>query len=509
MRHPARPMAALGLATAVALLAGCSGGADSAGESAEIDTLTIQAPYLVTNAPAEGNDIEVALEETIGTELDITWVPNSSYEDKTNITLAGDDIPHVMVIQGKTPGFVRNAEAGAFWDLTEYLPEYENLATNLPEVQHASSVNGKVYGVFRARDVMRTAVIVRKDWLSSLGLDVPTTTDELAAVAQAFTEQDPDGNGTDDTYGVIIPKWPGAIGTSSPYDVIETWFGAGNRWAERDGQLVPSFTTDEWLEAVEYEKSLVDGGYVNPDYATFDSANWNEPFLNGKGGIIIDVHSRAGVLMSLLKESDPESWEEYVDVTGNLAGPDGELHALPTTGYNGFLAIPKAKVRTEEQLHAVLAVLNELNSLEAGRILNNGLEGVTYTLDGDLAVPVPDAPQDLADAVLSFSQLGTNVTGFQGYLPKQPTGFEQEMYDKRKAIEASDLEKAVYDPAAAYVSETYVSKGSQLDLLVSDARLQYIAGQIDRDKLESEIDRWRSSGGDQIIAEINELASAD
>ena len=38
--------------------------------------------------------------------------------------------------------------------------------------------------------------------------------------------------------------------------------------------------------------------------------------------------------------------------------------------------------------------------------------------------------------MLSFSQLGMNVTGFQGYLPKQPTEYEQEMYDKRKAIEA-------------------------------------------------------------------------
>ena len=54
-------------------------------------------------------------------------------------------------------------------------------------------------------------------------------------------------------------------------------------------------------------------------------------------------------------------------------------------------------MRTEEELRGVLAVLNELNSPEAGPILNNGIEGVTYTLDGDLAVPVADAPQALKD----------------------------------------------------------------------------------------------------------------
>ena len=54
-----------------------------------------------------------------------------------------------------------------------------------------------------------------------------------------------------------------------------------------------------------------------------------------------------------------------------------------------------------------------------------------------------------------------------------------------------------------------MSKGAQLDVIVSDARLQYIAGQIDMASLEDAIELWRSSGGDDIIAEINELADAD
>jgi putative aldouronate transport system substrate-binding protein len=507
MKH-SRKITGIGVATVAALaLAGCSAGGGE--EAAELDSVEIMAPYLVTNAPEDGNDLEVAIEEEIGVDLDITWVPNSSYGDKVNITLAGDDLPHVMVIQGKDPGFVRNAEAGAFWDLTDYLGDYPNLDTTFPEVQQASSVNGKVYGIFRARDVMREAVIIRKDWLQNLGLEMPTTTEELREVATAFTEDDPDGNGQDDTYGIIVPKWPGTIGTNSPWDAIETWYGAGNRWTERDGELVPNFTTDEWLEAVQFERQLVEDGVVNADFATFDSANWNEPFLNGKGGIILDVHSRAGVLMSLFKESDPENFQDYVDVTGNLIGPDGELHALPTTGYSGFLAVPKAKVRTEAELRAVLEVLNDLNSEEVGPLLNNGIEGETYTLEGDLAVAVDDAPQTLKDTVMSFAQLGMNVTGFQGYLPKQPSEYEQEMYDKRKAIEASDLESAEFDPSAPYVSPTYVSKGAQLDTIVSDARIQYIAGQLDLAGLQDAVELWRSSGGDQVITEINELAGAD
>jgi hypothetical protein len=61
------------------------------------------------------------------------------------------------------------------------------------------TVYRREFGVYRARDAMRTAVNLRKDWLDKLGLEIPKTTDDLYEVAKAFTELDPDGNGVDDT----------------------------------------------------------------------------------------------------------------------------------------------------------------------------------------------------------------------------------------------------------------------------------------------------------------------
>ncbi|WP_432484796.1 extracellular solute-binding protein [Kineococcus esterisolvens] len=505
-RTPRTLAAAAALAAAALVASGCSSSDASGGEDAALDTISIQAPFLGAQPPQQGDEVEKRLEEMTGKQIEVTWVPNSSYEDKTNVTLAGDQVPTVMVIQGKTPGFVKNAQAGAFWDLTDVLADYPNLTTENPEVQEAASVNGTVYGIYRARDVMRTSVIVRKDWLDKLGLQMPKTTEDLANVARAFTEDDPDGNGVDDTSGLIVPKWPGGINSNSPWDVMATWFGAGNGWTERDGELVPNFTTPEWLEAVDYEKNLIDNGWVNPDYATLDSASWNEPFFQGKGGIIVDVHSRAEVIRKLFKQQDPENFQNYVDSTGNLVGPDGEMHAHPTTGYSGFLVIPKSQVRTEEQLRDVLQFLDTMASEDAQILENNGIEGVNFTVvDGKAqAIDTPEA-QALTESVQSWAQLGTNVAGYEAYDPKMATEYEQSEYDERRAIEEADMENAVFDEAAPYVSETYVLKGAQLDNIVSDARLQYLAGQIDKAALQDAIERWRSSGGDQIIAEINQL----
>src|SRR5690349_12311074 len=97
--------AAVVTATALTLTA-CSGGGDA--PAADLTSVSIMAPFLEAQPPAADGAVQKKLEELTGKQVKINWAPNASYEDKTNITLAGSDIPQVMVIQGKTPGFVKN-----------------------------------------------------------------------------------------------------------------------------------------------------------------------------------------------------------------------------------------------------------------------------------------------------------------------------------------------------------------------------------------------------------------
>lgn len=499
---------ALLAAGALALTACGNGGGNGGGatDGGELTSLTIMAPLFATTPPETGNPVEEALEEIAGVELDIRWVPNSDYGDRINTVLAGDDIPHVVVIQdNKNQAFVQSAEAGGFWDLTEYVRsgDYPGLVSENPDVEMNASVNGNVYGIYRARDVIRNSIILRKDWLENLGLEVPTTTEELREVARAFTEDDPDGNGVDDTYGIIIPGWSG-IGNGSPYDAFDVWHGSGNLWVERDGELVPSFTTDEWKQAQEYTKDLIQSGFVNSDYATFDGANWNQPFLNGEGGIIIDVHSRGPQIINLFRDNDPETYDQFVEIQGAVEGPNGK-YALPTPGYAGILAIPRSTVQTEEELHQVLQILNDLNSEEAQILMNNGIEGLNFEVVDGYMDAIPEE-QALTDHVTgAYAQLGMNVSGYLGYTALPQTDYDVEMFEKRQALEESDLEIASFNPAAAFVSETFMTRGTQLDNIVADARIQYAAGQIDEAGLDAAIEQWHQTGGTQVREEINAM----
>ena len=66
-------------------------------------------------------------------------------------------------------------------------------------------VNGKIVALSKRPFIKPHSLWARKDWLDALGLEVPKTLEDLVNVSVAFTKQDPDGNGVDDTYGFTAP----------------------------------------------------------------------------------------------------------------------------------------------------------------------------------------------------------------------------------------------------------------------------------------------------------------
>lgn len=497
--------AALGL-TSVLTVAACG----DEPEQASLDKITMMSRLFGT-APDPNGELQKAIEKHIGKKLDVTWVPNADYNDKLNVTLASNSIPDVMVADEKAPAFVKAAEAGAFWDLTGKLDKYENLKPGDERTGLNSSVNGKIYGIYRIRPRLRSAVVIRKDWLAKVGLQQPQTVDDLYTIAKAFTEQDPDGNGKRDTYGLIIPKWPGNYASASPYDVIETWFGAPNGWGERNGKLVPGFDTEEFYQANRWLKKWVDEGLINKDFATLDSANWNDPFVQGKGGIIIDVDVRANQLVDLFKQKTPNDFDKVVMV-GNLKRSDGQKFSYPFTGYNNVLAISKQRIRTEKQLDEVLATLDKLQDKTGSALLSNGIEGRNYKLDNGAAALInqtdPQVKVIQNDVDKAFIQLGTRASvGLGQYSIKYPDEVSQKLYDQRKAQVEEDLKTAVHNPALPVISPTIVQKGATLNLIIPDARIKYLSGTITEEQLRAEVKRWYDSGGTQVAQETNDLVA--
>ncbi len=478
----------------VAFLSAC--GKEEAGSTTDYDTISILSPYIETEPPASDNEILKQLEAYTGKNIDITWAPNTSYEDKMNITLASDDIPEVMVIQGKSGGFIKSAENGAFWDLTDYLADYPNLSQSNEDVLRNSSVNGKVYGIYRKRDAMRTAVIIRKDWLENLNLDVPETIDDLYEVAKAFTENDPDGNGENDTFGLIIPQWPGSINSNSPYDVLATWFGAGNAWKEIDGTLEPSFMQPEYKEAMEWFRNIYDNGWMNSDFAVMAKNDQKNYIVQGRGGIVLSGLQEVRNYIDDAAGTDEEHMEWVL--INDIVHENVERRILSDTngGMGGWLAIPKNNVETEEDLRVVLKFINDLMDEEPFTLMTQGIEGVHYEIDDEgVYVRLDDTKWQQEVQPFSSSRPSELVTVFPSSNPYVNLANEK--------IRENE-EFAVINPAQSLTSETYDRSWSSLIEGISDAYYQYMTGEIEIDGFDTAIETFLRNGGQQIIDEFTE-----
>jgi putative aldouronate transport system substrate-binding protein len=467
--------------------------------------ISIMLPIFKTNYPSDDSPVVQEINKRANVKLHLEWVPNSSYTDKFNITLASGKLPTIIYVPDvKNPNFVNAVKAGAFWEVGEKMKNYPYLSQANPVIMKNSSIEGKNYGVYRGRALGRNGINYRKDWLENVGLEPPKTIDDFYNMLKAFKEQDPDRNGKDDTYGMVLVKWTGQW--ASGFDIIKLWFGAPNKWGVVDGKLVPEHQTPEYLEALRFMKKLYDEGLINQDFAVYDSAKWNDPVVNGQAGVIVDVTDNAARLddaihRALAAEGKDQPDVHFVDNTIGVVGDHG-LRALPTSGFAGILAIPKSSVKTEEELDRVLAFLDKMNEPELQTLAGYGIEGVHYTLEDGYVVWVDD-PVKLESEVEGLNQMLPFIPEDQGLKVKQ-TPLRQKTAELQKEAE----QYVVPNPAEPFISTVYSQKGQQLDNIINDARIKYIVGQLDEAGLLQAFETWKKSGGDDLVKEMNELYAA-
>lgn len=457
--------------------------------------LDIMLPAFNTDLPDDNSPIIKGLEEYTNTDVSIQFVPNSSYPDKMNITLVSGQLPHLMVVDRSSASFINAARSGAFWEVGPYLKNYPNLSMAHDVTLNNTSIDGKIYGVYRERVLGRMGVTINRDWLENLGLEAPKTIDEFYNMLKAFKEDDPDQNNKNDTYGLVVTKYAG------PWDIMQIWFGAPNKWGEdSNGELLPTHLFPEYREALQFFRKLYDEGLVNEDFAVMDPAVWNDPIVNGQAGVIVDVADVSRRINNSMQEKAARDLS-YTDVFQAPVGPKGHRD-MPTSGYNSIIAISKSAVKTEEELKRVLKFIDQLGDVEMQLLLERGVEGRHYELvDGHIKSIINDDPA-LVKEIESLNQLLTYIG------PDAPSIEQTDLNIKIEQVQKANDAIVVGNPAEPLISEVYAQLGQQLDNIIADARIQYIVGQIDDAGLDAAIELWKKNGGNDYIAEINELYKA-
>ncbi|OLP57061.1 sugar ABC transporter substrate-binding protein [Rhizobium rhizosphaerae] len=177
----------------------------------------------------------------------------------------------------------------------------------------AKAANGKIYSVPISAQAF--ALFVRKDWREKLGLPQPKTWDDLHKLAEAFTKNDPDGNGKADTFGLSVPAST-VRGYASWYMSNFIWAAGGNFVKQEKGGFKPDLESKPVAAALGFMRSLFCEGLVQPGAINATTGDALPTFRSGQTGIFLSGPYHIAVL-------DEQPGKDKIEVLPPPAGPGG------------------------------------------------------------------------------------------------------------------------------------------------------------------------------------------
>ena len=311
--------ASIALVGIAASLAGCGGGNTNQVEPGTVNTNTDQTEFNIISgisALSSGYDDNPVLKEMAeNAGISITWETMSdSLSEQVNIRIAGNDLPDAFNAVGFSNYDLTNyGQDGTFIDLTpyiteEYMPNLTKILDEHPDIRAAITMDdGCIYGL-PAGEQMGTAGVgkaedyniytipqysmINKTWLDELGLEVPTTLDELHDVLVAFQENDMATMYGNDA-GQTIPLSFGIDQWCWGQNIYYAGFGFTN-WTNdvcADLLLQPDGTVnfvsddDNYRAALEYFHGWFTEGLIDQEVFSQDDTQYMAKCSQGRVGV--------------------------------------------------------------------------------------------------------------------------------------------------------------------------------------------------------------------------------
>lgn len=451
---------------------------------------TFSAITNIFGPPPNGRDKNPAwqeIEKRLGGKLDITAVSADDFATKINTTLAGNDIPDMILDDGASiPDIIGFLQAKC-QDLTKFLSgdavkDYPNLAA-IPSLYWEQTVrDGKIYALPIPRGGTAGLGFYNAKRYADVGVTDTSKikdADEYLSIMKELTD-------------AKANRW--AFGSTS-YGLATFFqlFGVPNQWREEKGKMTFQIETDEYLEAISFVAKAAKAGYIMPGSDGWTKSQMVNAFTNGQVAQVYDGlpgYFKADGYAVTVPDSAP-----FLPFAAGGGKPQANLD-------NIVFATTMIKKNDDASVKKLLGIANLLAApfgTEEYLLINYGVEGADYTRDGN-GNPVP-TPNALADTTVPWRYLTAPAPAL--YLPGH-----DDVIRKTHEAYAAMIPLGVANPAATLFSPTDASKGNTIRQPVSDATQDYISGRKTLDDVKAAIKAWKSAGGDAIRKEYEKALKA-
>ncbi len=294
-----------------------------------------------------------------------------------NLMIASKELPDL--VGGKRQDIIKYGQEGAFIPLNDLIetcaPDIKRILDENPDVKAAiTAEDGNIYQIpFIFEDVVSEAYFIRKDWLDKVGMDIPTTVDELHDVLKAFVEQDPNGNGVKDEVGYFSRV---SVADRNKLIGLLALFGVNDYWhINKEGKVAIGLYTPEYKEAMKSVSQWYAEGLIDPEVFTRGGNARDILYPENNGGMCHDwIPSTTGYNKSVA------STVEGFHLVGMLPpkdinGDQWEVASRAKLTGAGW-AISSTNKYPEESMRYMNFWFTEIGR----RLKTYGIEGVTYNM---------------------------------------------------------------------------------------------------------------------------------
>lgn len=324
-------------------------------------------------------------------DVEYVAIPRGDVMTKYSLLIAGGDTPTIMmeydypkVAQWATDGAMSVIDLDAF---AAVAPTFYQAMVDNNQLGY-TDINDETYFVLTERPYYDTPftffTFVRMDWLEAVGItEVPKSYEEHVAAMDAIMEA-----------GLTTQPLPKSL----PGSAYVTNFGYRDipvdeaEWAMHSSLGTPSFTWYPTEKLMRRENSEYHKGYYSSEFDLIVdmpgvSAQAETDFING---VTYQYGSYAAANMDWLNSFYEKNPDAKLALASNFAGVEEGVQAAQVRADNPFgMIVGFSSFATEDQLKAAWMLMEWMIQPDVLFILENGIEGVTYTM-GEDGLPIVD-----------------------------------------------------------------------------------------------------------------------
>ena len=430
-------------------------GRDEAAAMKTTPTITFVANNLIN----EASGLNAVLDEfykLTKAKLEVIIPPHQQYAEKLQVMATSGDLPDVWQVW--SPLDLTFAREGVNIPLDDFIADSENVKRIDPGHFLPFTVAGKIYGIpFNGGG--GTVTYIRKDWLDNLNMRVPTTIDEMIAVAKAFTTDDPDGNGKNDTVG-----YTSLASGVSPYYWPNMLQGAVPDFTQKNGKWVDGFAEPEMKRAIERIRAGYEEGWIDPEIFTNSTGTARGKFTQGTAGMFSYWSGAWGPVMQQRTEAG--------------AGPQANavaMNPVSEANYWNRASVPQCITVKAEDPKFVFDTLLD-NMWDQGPVqflFIHGVEGVHWKIEDGKHVKLPS----LANPEATFSKAYIHPELTLLPLRNDPFTYDPRLFASEAARQTNI--RQFYIPSGG---DVYAKNVGDLGALRSEVFSKIIAGDLTLDE---------------------------